>query len=76
MEIVVDGTAPSKALEFDGMLSDKIMVSVPSKILSSITVNGTGTIWSSCCRVSVMTLDARTKSSPIQDRTNMKLAIR
>ena len=64
MEIVVDGTAPSKALEFDGMLNDKIIVSVPSKILSSITVNGTGTIWSTCCRVNVMTVDARTKSAP------------
>jgi len=64
MEFVVDVTAPSKALEFDGMLSDKMMVSLPSKILSSITMNGTGTIWSSCCRVSVMTLDAITKSSP------------
>jgi len=64
MEIVVDITAPSKALEFDGMLSKKIMVSVPSKILSSVTMNGTGTICSSCCRVKVMTVDARSKSSP------------
>jgi len=64
MEIVVDVTAPSKALEFDGMFSDKIMVSVPSKILSSVTMNGTGTNWSSCCRVKVMILDVRSKSSP------------
>ena len=64
MKIVVDVTAPSKALEFDGMLSDKIMVSLPSRILSSVTMNGTGTIWLSCCRVNVMILDARSKSSP------------